>query len=73
MVDRLPGARPLANKLPVGCSFRAEATRWNVCRLSLRYSWAALGDRAAGSWLVTQWVTADGKLAARSAGGDKAP
>jgi hypothetical protein len=73
VVDRLPGVRPLANKLPVGCSFRAEATRWNAWRLSLRYSWAAIGDRHAGSWLVTQWVTADGKLGARSAGGDKVP
>jgi hypothetical protein len=73
VVDRVPGARPLVNKLPVGCSFRAEATRWNLWRLSLRYSWAALGDRSAGSWLVTQWVTPDGKLGASSSGGDKLP
>jgi hypothetical protein len=73
VVERLPGARPLSGKLPVGCSFRAEATRWNAWRLSLKYSWAALGDRSAGSWLVTQWVTADGKLGARSAAGDRAP
>jgi hypothetical protein len=73
VVERLPGARPLSGKLPVGCSFRAEATRWNAWRLSLKYSWAALGDRSAGSWLVTQWVTVDGKLGARSAGGDRAP
>jgi hypothetical protein len=73
VVESLPGARRLSGKLPVGCSFRAEATRWNAWRLSLRYSWAALGDRSAGSWLVTQWVTADGKLGARSTGGDRAP
>jgi hypothetical protein len=73
VVDRMPGARPLGYKLPVGCSFRAEATRWNAWRLSLRYSWAAIGDRHAGSWLVTQWVTADGELGARSTGGDKVP
>jgi hypothetical protein len=73
VVDRMPGVRPLANKLPVGCSFRAEATAWNAWRLSLRYSWAALGDRHAGSWLVTQWVTADGELAGRSTEGDKVP
>jgi hypothetical protein len=73
VLDRIPGARPLVNKLPVSCSFRAEAPRWNVWRLSLRYSWAALGDRKAGSWLVTQWVAADGKLGAMSAGGDKVP
>jgi hypothetical protein len=72
-IDRVPGAPPLANRLPVGCSFRAEATRWNAWRLSLRYSWAALGDRPAGSWLVTQWVAADGTLGARSSEGDKLP
>jgi hypothetical protein len=72
-VDRMPGVRPLANRLPVGCSFRAEATRWNAWRLSLRYSWAAIGDRHAGSWLVSQWVTADGELGGRSTGGDKVP
>ncbi|HYN64569.1 MAG TPA: hypothetical protein VES36_08195 [Candidatus Limnocylindrales bacterium] len=73
VVDRIPGAPRLATSLSVSCSFRAEATRWNVWRLSLRYSWAAIGDRRAGSWLVTQWVTADGMLGASSAAGDKVP
>jgi hypothetical protein len=73
VVERLPGAPQLSGQLPVSCSFRAEATRWNVWRLHLRYSWAALGDRPAGSWLVTQWVTADGKLGPSSSGGDQVP
>jgi hypothetical protein len=73
VVERLPGAPPLFGRLPVSCSFRAEATRWNMWRLRLRYSWAALGDRPAGSWTVTQWVTAEGKLGPSSSAGDEVP
>ena len=60
VVEQLPGRKPFAQPLAVACSLRAEATRWNQYRVRLRYAWPSLGDRAAGEYVVTQWVAPDG-------------
>jgi hypothetical protein len=70
VVERLPGKKPLASALAVSCSIRAETTRWNHYRVRLRYAWPALGDQTAGSYVVTAWVTTDGRLDASLAEGD---
>lgn len=70
VVDSLPGMRRLKKPLPVSCSLRVEATRWNLYRVRLRYAWADMAGRSAGSYLITYWVTADGRLDASLAEGD---
>ncbi|HET7517482.1 MAG TPA: hypothetical protein VFN05_07275 [Actinomycetes bacterium] len=71
VVDQLPGQKRLAQPLAVACSLRAEVTRWNQYRVRLRYAWPSLGDRAAGEWVVSQWVAPDGTLGPSHAEGDK--
>ena len=71
VVDQLPGRKPFGQPLAVSCSLRAEATQWNQYRVRLRYAWPSLGDRAAGEYVVTQWVAPDGALGPSQAGFDK--
>ena len=71
VVDELPGLKRLAAPLAVACSLRAEVTRWNQYRVRLRYAWPSLAGRAAGEYVVTQWVAPDGTLGPSQAGGDK--
>jgi hypothetical protein len=71
VVTQLPGRKPFAQPLAVACSLRAEATRWNQYRVRLRYAWPSLAGRAAGEYVVTQWVAPDGTLGPNQAGGDK--
>ncbi len=71
VVEQLPGRKPFAQPLAVACSLRAEATRWNQYRVRLRYAWPSLAGRAAGEYVVTQWVAPDGTLGPSQAGGDK--
>ena len=61
----------LAAPLAVSCSLRAEATQWNQYRVRLRYAWPSLAGRAAGEYVVTQWVAPDGTLGPSQAGGNK--
>jgi hypothetical protein len=70
VVDRLPGTKRLTEPLPVNCSMRADATRWNLYRVRFRFAWADMAGRSAGSYLITQWLTADGELDASLAEGD---
>lgn len=71
VVDELPGMKRLAAPLAVSCSLRAEATQWNQYRVRLRYAWPSLAGRAAGEYVVTQWVAPDGTLGPSQTGGDK--
>ena len=71
VVDELPGMKRLAAPLAVSCSLRAEVTRWNQYRVRLRYAWPSLAGRAAGEYVVTQWVAPDGTVGPSLAGGDK--
>lgn len=71
VVEQLPGLKRLTQPLAVSCSLRAEATRWNQYRVRLRYAWPALAGRAAGEYVVTQWVAPDGTLGPSQAVGDK--
>ncbi|HEX6474912.1 MAG TPA: hypothetical protein VF114_07505 [Candidatus Limnocylindria bacterium] len=71
VVEKLPGQKPLREPLAVACSLRAEATRWNQYRVRLRYAWPSLAGRAAGEYVLTQWVAPDGTLGPSLAEGDK--
>lgn len=71
VVNQLPGQKRLSQPLAVACSLRAEVTRWNQYRVRLRYAWPSLGGRAAGEYVVTQWVAPDGTLGPHHAEGDK--
>lgn len=71
VVEQLPGQKKLREPLAVACSLRAEATRWNQYRVRLRYAWPSLAGRAAGEYVLTQWVAPDGTLGPSLAEGDK--
>jgi hypothetical protein len=70
ITNRLPMTTFGGAALPVKCTLRIEATRWQMWRMTLTWAWTEANNRAAGEYEVIHWLHGDGSLGAVQAGGD---
>jgi hypothetical protein len=72
-VLQLPLYSILHKALPVTCQTEIAPPPIGLWKMTLTESWTAASDRSAGSWTVTQWLAADGRLARGGGPGGPGP